>query len=108
MIVAELVFASERYIRDVAPGARLTTDAFAEIVHNNVVKAGIPLSPFRDGSINGVNPVEHLNQFEDAYSNASFFEQFPSDSLFQSFAKLQCAARYGPLATQRLTPAANQ
>jgi hypothetical protein len=108
MIIAELVFASKRYIRDVAPGARLTTDAFAEIVDNNVVKAGTLLSPLRYRSIIRVNPVEHLNQFEDAYRNASFFEQLASDSMFQSFAKLQCAARYGPLATQRLAPAADQ
>src|SRR6266446_470139 len=108
MIVAELVFAGERHIRDVAPGAGLTGDTFAQIVHNNVVKTWILLSPLSDGAIVSVNSIEYLNQFEHANPHARFFQKLASDSLLQRFAKLQRAARNGPLAAQRLAPAADQ
>src|SRR5712691_681238 len=51
MIVAKLVFGRKRYVRDVAPGARLTGDTFAEIVHNDIVKTRFLLGPRRDCAV---------------------------------------------------------
>lgn len=97
MIFAKLVFTGECYVRDVAPGAGLTGDTFAEIVHNDIVKSRFLLCLRRDCAVLCIDPVKYLNELKDANPNACFLEKLPSDALPQCFTKLQSATRNGPL-----------
>ena len=74
----------------VLPG--LAGEAFAKIIHNHEVKSRL-LFLFRGGCpIVEENPVEHLNEVENANFDSCFFQQLASDSVSQTFAQFQGSA----------------
>ena len=93
MELRKFLFPREGCIGYITPGAGFAADSFAEIVHNDEVKARCFLVRRSRGTILQKNAVEDFDHFQDANLDAGFFEQFTSDAFLKSFAELQRAAR---------------
>src|SRR6267142_2294870 len=88
----EFLFAREGDIGYIASGVGLASEAFAKIIHDHEVKSRL-LFLFRGGCpIVEENPVEHLNEVENANFDSCFFQQLASDSVSQTFAQFQGSA----------------
>src|SRR5258708_7181545 len=103
----EFLFARECDIGYITPGAGLAADSFTKIIGNDEVKSGSSFHLCGSRIIAQVNPVEHLDEPQDANLNSHFFPQFSNYSFFQTFTELQRAARNGPITEQRLATAAD-
>src|SRR5262249_4559494 len=108
MKFGEFFFFCEKHIGNVASGAGLAADAFTEIVQDDIVKARPPEGFGSRSTVRGVDPVEDLNQLDDANHDAGFFQQFTGDALFKAFSQFEGPARDRPLAAERLASTANQ
>jgi hypothetical protein len=108
MILTELALTRKSYFRHIASSARLSTNALAQVIHNDKMKAGVGLRACKRRAILRKDPVKHFNELKHAHNEACFFKQLTRYALLQRFSELQCPSRNGPLAAERFATAANQ
>ena len=108
-------FRDEGDFGDVAGGARLAADAFAEVIEDDVVIArpcgsaagNAARRTFAGGRIRE-NSVEGFDQFDYPHGQAGLFLQFAGHAGVQRLAGFEQAAGNRPLAAQRFGAAAHQ
>src|SRR5258708_26359363 len=100
MKLGEFLFACERDIGYITSRAGLAAKAFTKIISNDEVKARASFCFCAGRTILQVNPVEHLNQIEDANLDSGLCQQFASNAFFQTLADFHAAARDRPFTAQ--------
>jgi hypothetical protein len=104
MVGFQFVFGGPGNVGDVAAGARLAGDSFAEVVEDDEVVARVRVVVARLAE----NPFEHLDEFHNADAQARFFFHLAASALFEGLSGFEGAAGDGPLAFERLAAAADE
>jgi hypothetical protein len=90
-------------VKHVGSGRELTSFPAAHIVHDHIMVPDPPA--IRSASHDAIEYREHGEGFN---VEAGFFLELAAHARLQRLAQLQHSARQGPLALQRLSPAANE
>ena len=108
MKLAKFVFPRKGHVGHVAPCARFSPDALAEVVGDHVMVARLLLAFRGNRPALVVNAVEDLDEFEYTHLDAGFFQQLPRHAFFERLPKLQRASGNRPLPAQRFAAAPDQ
>lgn len=104
----QFVFPCESDVGSIAARARLSRQAFTEIIDNHVMKPGTTGGSPGKSRVGRENTIEHFYDLQDANLQSGLFLQFPRDTGLQGFAELQSASGNGPMAAKRFAGPANE